>query len=156
MHQLILFGLVLIVAVLVIIFTRPARAKINILKDITTLKTHTVNMLNKVLKVDTTKLVDFHIPDVHCDGIIDRILSPDELVQLSIKDINKYNKLITCGYTRTVGLLHGFALWSSMSKTKDLKSFKYFVDCINHIEWKDPNLFVDFHTTKSKIGKCIV
>ncbi|CCV01933.1 hypothetical protein IIV30_092L [Invertebrate iridescent virus 30] len=156
MHQLILFGLVLIVAVLVIIFTRPARAKINILKDITTLKTHTVNMLNKVLKVDTTKLVDFHIPDVHCDGIIDRILSPDELVQLSIKDINKYNKLIMCGYTRTVGLLHGFALWSSMSKTKDLKSFKYFVDCINHIEWKDPNLFVDFHTTKSKIGKCIV
>jgi hypothetical protein len=113
-------------------------------------------MLNKVLKVDTTKLVDFHIPDVHCDGIIDRILSPEELVKLSQTNLPFYNKLIACGYTRTVGLLHSFALWSSMSKTKDMKSFKYFVDCINRIEWKNPKLFVDFHSTKSQIGKCIV
>jgi hypothetical protein len=132
------------------------RNKTNILKDLTTLKTHTVNMLNKVLKTDTTKLVDFHIPDVHCDGLIDRILSPDELVKLSRDNLDLYNKLISCGYTRTVGLLHGFALWSSMSKTKDMKSFQYFVDCVNKIEWKDPTLFIDFHSAKSKIGTCIV
>lgn len=146
----------IILSILLFFVFRPVRAKINILKDLTTLKTHTVNMLNKTLKVDTTKLIDFHIPDVHCDGIIDHILSPDELVKLHHDNINLYNKLIACGYTRTVGLLHGFALWSSMSKTKDMKSFKYFMDCINHIEWKDPNLFIDFHSTKSKIGKCII
>lgn len=155
MNQVILPLTLLLIVVLFYVF-KPIRAKTNILKDLITLKTHTVNMLNKVLKVDTTKLVDFHVPDVHCDGIIDRILSPDELVKLSRDNLDLYNKLIACGYTRTVGLLHGFALWSSMSKTKDLKSFKYFVDCINHIVWKDPTLFVDFHSTKSKIGKCIV
>lgn len=155
MHQLIIPLAVLLIIVLYYTF-KPVRAKVSIIQDITTLKTHTVNMLNKVLKVDTTKLIDFHIPDVHCDGIIDRILSPDELVKLSHDNSTLYNKLVACGYTRTVGLLHGFALWSSMSKTKDMKSFKYFVDCINHVEWKDPTLFVDFHSTKSKIGKCIV
>jgi hypothetical protein len=113
-------------------------------------------MLNKVLKVDTTKLIDFHIPDVHCDGIIDRILSPDELVNMSRDNLTLYNKLVACGYTRTVGLLHSFALWSSMSKTKDMKSFQYFVDCINHIEWKDSTVFIDVHSIKSKIGKCVV
>lgn len=154
MHQLII-PLVLLIVVLYYAF-KPVRAKVNILQDIITLKTHTVNMLNKVLKVDTTKLIDFHIPDVHCDGIIDRILSPEELVKLSHDNLTLYNNLVACGYTRTVGLLHGFALWSSMSKTKDMKSFQYFVDCINHVEWKDPTLFIDFHSTKSKIGKCIV
>jgi len=156
MNQGLLLSLVLIILFLVLMMFHPARAKRNILKDLMTLKTHTVNMLNKVLKVDTTKLVDFHVPDVHCDGLIDRILSPDELVALNHNNLNLYNKLVMCGYTRTVGLLHGLALWSSMSKTKDLKSFKYFVDCINHVEWKDPTLFVDFHSPKSKIGKCIV
>lgn len=155
MHQLIIFLVLLLIAVLIMVY-RPIRSKVNILKDLTTLKTHTVNMLNKALKVDTTKLIDFHIPDVHCDGIIDRIYSPDELVELSRKNLDLYNKLIACGYTRTVGLLHGFALWSSMSKTKDMKSFQYFVDCINHIEWKDPTLFINFHSANSKIGKCIV
>ena len=156
MHNFILpLTLLLLIVVLYLVF-RPMKAKANILKDLTTLKTHTVNMLNKVLKVDTTKLVNFHIPDVHCDGIIDHIMSPDELVKLSHDNPTLYNKLTTCGYTRTVGLLHGFALWSSMSKTKDMKSFQYFMDCINHVEWKDPTLFIDFHSTKSKIGKCIV
>jgi len=155
MQQLIIPLALLLIVVLYYAF-RPVRAKMSILQDLTTLKTHTVNMLNKVLKVDTTKLIDFHIPDVHCDGIIDRILSPEELVKLSHDNLDLYNKLVACGYTRTVGLLHGFALWSSMSKTKDMKSFKYFVDCINHVAWKDPTLFVDFHSTKSKIGKCIV
>ena len=155
MQQLIIPLAILLIVVLYYAF-KPVRAKVNILQDLTTLKTHTVNMLNKVLKVDTTKLVDFHIPNVHCDGIINRILSPDELVKLYHDNLTLYNKLVTCGYTRTVGLLHGFALWSSMSKTKDMKSFKYFVDCINHVQWKDPTLFVDFHSTKSKIGKCIV
>lgn len=155
MHQLIIPLAILLVIVLIYSF-KPVRAKINILKDLTTLKTHTVNMLNKTLKVDTTKLIDFHIPDVHCDGIIDRVLSPEELAKLGHDDPELYNKLVACGYTRTVGLLHGFALWSDMSKTKDLKSFKYFVDCINHVTWKDPTLFIDFHSTKSKIGKCIV
>lgn len=155
MQQLILLLALLLIVVLFYVL-RPVRAKVNILRDLTTLKTHTVNMLNKVLKVDTTKLIDFHIPDVHCDGIIDRILSPDELVKMSHDNLTLYNKLVACGYTRTVGLLHGFALWSSMSKTKDMKSFKYFVDCINHIEWKDPTLFIDFHSIKSKIGKCVV
>ena len=155
MQQLIL-PLALLLIVVLFYVLRPVRAKVNILRDLTTLKTHTVNMLNKALKVDTTKLVDFHIPDVHCDGIIDRILSPDELVKMSHDNLALYNKLIACGYTRTVGLLHGFALWSSMSKTKDMKSFQYFVDCINHVEWKDPTLFVDFHSIKSKIGKCVV
>lgn len=155
MQQLIIPLALLLIVVLYLVF-RPVRAKANILKDLTTLKTHTVNMLNKVLKVDTTKLVNFHVPDVHCDGLIDHIMSPDELVKLFHNNPTLYNKLITCGYTRTVGLLHGFALWSSMSKTKDMKSFQYFVDCINHIEWKDPTLFVDFHSTKSKIGKCII
>jgi hypothetical protein len=135
---------------------KPIKAKHSLLKDLMTLKTHTVNMLNKTLKVDTTKLVDFHVPDVHCDGILDTVLSPDELVKLSRENLDLYNKLIACGYTRTVGMLHGFALWSDLSKTKDMKSFKYFVDCINRIEWKDPTLFIDFHTPKSKIGKCIV
>lgn len=147
--------MLLLVVVLFYAF-RPVRAKINILKDLTTLKTHTVNMLNKILKLDTTKLVDFHIPDVHCDGLIDRVLSPDELVKLNRDNPDLYNKLVACGYTRTVGLLHGFALWSDMSKTKDLKSFTYFVDCINHVVWKDPTLFTDFHSPQSKIGKCIV
>jgi hypothetical protein len=132
------------------------KAKSDILKDLTTLKTSTVNMLNKLLKVDTTKLVDFHIPDVHCDGTIDRILSPDELLKLSTSDPSMYKKLVACGYTRTVGLLHSFALWSSISKSKDIKSFNYFVDCINRIQWTDPTLFQDFHSNKSKIGKCIV
>lgn len=155
MQQLILPLAILLIVVLYYTF-KPVRAKASILKDLTSLKTHTVNMLNKTLKVDTTKLIDFHIPDVHCDGLIDRILSPDELVGLAHTNVNLYNKLVACGYTRTVGLLHGFALWSSTSKTKGLKSFKYFTDCINHIEWKDPSLFVDFHSSKSKIGKCIV
>lgn len=153
MHLIIILALLLALVLLVL---RPASAKANVLRNITTLKTHTVNMLNKILKVDTTKLVDFHIQDVHCDGVIDRVLSPDELVKLSQENKSLYAKLVECGYTRTVGLLHGFALWSSMSKTKDLKSFNYFVDCVNHIEWKDPTLFVDFHSIKSKIGKCIV
>jgi hypothetical protein len=135
---------------------KPVKAKANIIKDLTTLKTHTVNMLNKVLKLDTTKFVNFHIPDVHCDGIIDHILTPDELVELSHKNLNLYNKLVQCGYTRTVGLLHAFALWSSMSKTKDLHSFKYFSDCINKISWKDPALFVNFHSPKTAIGQCII
>jgi hypothetical protein len=155
MQQLIL--LLLLLSLLVLFFAfKPVRAKSSILKDLRLLKTHTVNMLNKVLKFDTSKLVDFHIPDVHCDGIIDRILSPEELVKLNHDNLTLYNKLIACGYTRTVGLLHSFALWSSISKSKDRKSFQYFIDCINHIEWKDPTLFVDFHTSKSKVGKCIV
>jgi hypothetical protein len=37
-----------------------------------------------------------------------------------------------------------------------LKSFQYFVDCVTKIQWNDPTLFIDFHSTKSKIGKCIV
>lgn len=147
---------ILLVILLFVVFGRPLKYKVDIIKDLTTLKTHTVNMLNKVLKIDTTKLVDFHVPDVHCNGIIDRILSPEELVELSHKNLSLYNQLVTCGYTRTVGLLHGFALWSSMSKTKDLKSFQYFVECIKRVEWKDPTLFIDFHSPKSKIGKCIV
>ena len=155
MQQLTLILALLLIVVLLYAF-KPVRAKANILKDLTTLKTHTVNMLNKVLKVDTTKLIDFHVPDVHCDGIIDRILSPQELVQMSRDNLTLYNKLVACGYTRTVGLLHGFALWSSMSKTKGMKSFQYFTDCINHVKWNDPTLFVDFHSTKSKIGKCII
>jgi hypothetical protein len=154
MHHFII-PLILVLVLLFLVF-RPIRAKRNILKDLTTLKTHTVNMLNKTLKIDTTKLVDFHVPDVHCDGLIDHILSPDELAKLYHENLKLYNQLIACGYTRTVGLLHSFALWTSMSKSKDMKSFKYFMDCINHIEWKDPTLFVDFHSTKSKIGKCII
>lgn len=153
MHLIIILALLL---TLVFFVLRPVQAKYNILKDITTLKVHTVNMLNKILKVDTTKLVDFHIPNIHCDGIIGRILSPDELVKLYHDNLSLYNTLVHCGYTRTVGLLHSFALWSSMSKTKDMKSFKYFVDCVSHIEWNDPTLFVDFHSAKSKIGKCVV
>lgn len=148
--------LIIVLLIVLLYFLKPIRAKTSLLKDISILKTNTVNMLNKVLKVDMTKLVDFHVPDVHCNGIIDSILSPEELVKLSRENITLYNKLVTCGYTRTVGLLHSFALWSSMSKTKDMKSFKYFVDCINHIKWQDPSLFVDFHSTKSKIGKCII
>jgi hypothetical protein len=155
MHQLIILLSVLLIVVLLMLL-KPMKAKHSLLKDLMTLKTHTVNMLNKTLKVDTTKLVDFHVPDVHCDGILDTVLSPDELVKLSRENLDLYNKLIACGYTRTVGMLHGFALWSDLSKTKDMKSFKYFVDCINRIEWKDPTLFIDFHTPKSKIGKCIV
>jgi len=155
MHQLIILLSVLLIVVLLMLL-KPMKAKHSLLKDLMTLKTHTVNMLNKTLKVDTTKLVDFHVPDVHCDGILDTVLSPDELVKLSRENLDLYNKLIACGYTRTVGMLHGFALWSDLSKTKDMKSIKYFVDCINRIEWKDPTLFIDFHTPKSKIGKCIV
>jgi hypothetical protein len=155
MHQLIILLSVLLIVVLLMLL-KPMKAKHSLLKDLMTLKTHTVNMLNKTLKVDTTKLVDFHVPDVHCDGILDTVLSPDELVKLSRENLDLYNKLIACGYTRTVGMLHGFALWSDLSKTKDMKSFKYFVDCINRIEWKDPTLFIGFHTPKSKIGKCIV
>jgi len=155
MHRLFFLLFILLIIIFILAY-RPIKAKIDIIKDLTTLKIQTVNLLNKILKVDTTKLVDYHVPDVHCDGLIDRILSPEELVELSHNNLDLYKKLVTCGYTRTVGLLHGFALWSSMSKTKDLKSFKYFVDCINHIVWSDPTLFIDFHTTKSKIGKCIV
>ena len=153
MHSL----LILLALMLVLVFIlRPARAKFNIIKDISTLKTHTINMLNKILKVDTSKLVDFHVPEVHCEGVIDRILTPDELVKLVGENKALYNELASCGYTRTVGLLHGFALWANMSKTKDMKSFRYFVDCINRVEWKDPNLFLEFHSPKSKIAKCIV
>ena len=153
MHYLII--LLLLFLILYLGF-KPIQTKASLLNDLTTLKTHTVNLLNKILKTDTTKLVDFHIPDVHCNGLMDKILSPDELYKLSTTDLNLYKKLVLCGYTRTVGLLHGFALWSSLSKSKDLKSFQYFVDCVTKIQWNDPTLFIDFHSTKSKIGKCIV
>lgn len=153
MHYLII--LLLLFLILYLGF-KPIQTKANLLNDLTTLKTHTVNLLNKILKTDTTKLIDFHIPDVHCNGLMDKILSPDELYKLSTTDLNLYKKLVLCGYTRTVGLLHGFALWSSLSKSKDLKSFQYFVDCVTKIQWNDPILFIDFHSTKSKIGKCIV
>ena len=153
MHYLII--LLLLFLILYLGF-KPIKTKANLLNDLTTLKTHTVNLLNKILKTDTTKLIDFHIPDVHCNGLMDKILSPDELYKLSTTDLDLYNKLVLCGYTRTVGLLHGFALWSSLSKSKDLKSFQYFVDCVTKTQWNDPTLFIDFHSTKSKIGKCIV
>jgi hypothetical protein len=153
MHYLIILLLLLLILYLGF---KPIQTKANLLNDLTTLKTHTVNLLNKILKTDTTKLIDFHIPDVHCNGLMDKILSPDELYKLSTTDLNLYKKLVLCGYTRTVGLLHGFALWSSLSKSKDLKSFQYFVDCVTKIQWNDPTLFIDFHSTKSKIGKCIV
>ena len=153
MHYLII--LLLLFLILYLGF-KPIQTKASLLNDLTTLKTHTVNLLNKILKTDTTKLVDFHIPDVHCNGLMDKILSPDELYKLFTTDLNLYKKLVLCGYTRTVGLLHGFALWSSLSKSKDLKSFQYFVDCVTKIQWNDPTLFIDFHSAKSKIGKCIV
>lgn len=153
MHYLII--LLLLFLILYLGF-KPIKTKANLLNDLTTLKTHTVNLLNKILKTDTTKLIDFHIPDVHCNGLMDKILSPDELYKLSTTDLDLYKKLVLCGYTRTVGLLHGFALWSSLSKSKDLKSFQYFVDCVTKTQWNDPTLFIDFHSTKSKIGKCIV
>lgn len=153
MHYLIILLLLLLILYLEF---KPIQTKANLLNDLTTLKTYTVNLLNKILKTDTTKLIDFHIPDVHCNGLMDKILSPDELYKLSTTDLNLYKKLVLCGYTRTVGLLHGFALWSSLSKSKDLKSFQYFVDCVTKIQWNDPTLFLDFHSTKSKIGKCIV
>lgn len=153
MHYLII--LLLLFLILYLGF-KPIQTKANLLNDLTTLKTHTVNLLNKILKTDTTKLIDFHIPDVHCNGLMDKILSPDELYKLSTTDLDLYKKLVLCGYTRTVGLLHGFALWSSLSKSKDLKSFQYFVDCVTKTQWNDPTLFLDFHSTKSKIGKCIV
>lgn len=153
MHYLIILLLLLLI---IYLGFKPIQTKANLLNDLTTLKTHTVNLLNKILKTDTTKLIDFHIPDVHCNGLMDKILSPDELYKLSTTDLNLYKKLVLCGYTRTVGLLHGFALWSSLSKSKDLKSFQYFVDCVTKIQWSDPTLFIDFHSTKSKIGKCIV
>lgn len=153
MHYLII--LLLLFLILYLGF-KPIQTKASLLNDLTTLKTHTVNLLNKILKTDTTKLVDFHIPDVHCNGLMDKILSPDELYKLSTTDLNLYKKLVLCGYTRTVGLLHGFALWSSLSKSKDLKSFQYFVDCVTKIQWNDPTLFIDFHSAKSKVGKCIV
>ena len=155
MHAIVI-TLLIISLIIALMIIKPIRAKNDILKDLTTLKTSTVNMLNKILKVDTSKLVDFHVPDVHCDGVIGRILSPDELLKLSSSDPSEYKKLVACGYTRTVGLLHSFALWSSMSKSKDMKSFKYFVDCVKSIQWTDPTLFQDFHSNKSKIGKCIV
>lgn len=153
MHYLII--LLLLFLILYLGF-KPIKTKANLLNDLTTLKTHTVNLLNKILKTDTTKLIDFHIPDVHCNGLMDKILSPDELYKLSTTDLDLYKKLVLCGYTRTVGLLHGFALWSSLSKSKDLKSFQFFVDCVTKTQWNDPTLFIDFHSTKSKIGKCIV
>ena len=154
MHVLVIAVTLLIVG-LVLLRIHPEKTRSNLLKELTTMKTHTVNILNKILKVDTTKLVDFHIPNVHCDGLISKILTPDELVKLYQTDKDFYDKLVKCGYTRTVGLLHGFVLWTTNSKTKNIKSFKYFTDCVQKIEWKDPNLFIDFHTTKSKIGKCI-
>lgn len=138
------------------IFHPTQKAKFKLADDLKNLKTHTVNMLNSVLKTDMTKMVDFHLPDVHCDGMVDRIMSPDELVNTFHTDPALYNKLVACGYTRTVGLLHGFALWSSMSKSRDSKSFKYFADCVNRIDWKNPVLFVNFHSASSIIGKCVL
>lgn len=152
MHLIIL----VLLLTLVFILHLGTGGKTAILKELSLLKTQTVNMLNKILKVDTTKIVDFHIPEVHCDGLINRILSPDELFKLARENAALYAKLATCGYTRTVGLLHGFALWTEMSKTKDIKSFNYFVSCINHIEWKDPAVFSGFHSPNSKLSKCIV
>jgi hypothetical protein len=148
--------LLLIFIIILYVFLKPRKNKINIIKELTTLKTQTVNLLNKTLKIDTSKLVDFHIPDVHCEGIIDHIMSPDELFKLSSTNPNLYKKLIECNYTKTVGLLHGFVLWTNLSKTKDMKSFQYFIDCVNKIVWSDPTLFNNFHSTKSKIGICIV
>ncbi|ABF82115.1 hypothetical protein MIV085L [Invertebrate iridescent virus 3] len=137
-------------------YPTKTRTKDKLLKDLNTLKINTVNLLNQVLKTDTTKLVDFHIANVHCDGIIDRLLSPDELAQLYHKDYPLYKRLVGCGYTKTVGLLHGFALWASETKTRDVSSLKYFIDCISTLDWKEPNLFAGFHTTESKVKKCIV
>lgn len=146
----------LILIIILYVFLKPRKNKINILKELVTLKIQTVNLLNKTLKIDTSKLVDFHIPDVHCEGIIDRIMSPDELFKLSSTNPNLYKKLVECNYTKTVGLLHGFVLWTDLSKTKDMKSFQYFIDCVNKIVWSDPTLFNNFHSIKSKIGTCIV
>jgi hypothetical protein len=156
MHTIVITLIIIALIIAALMLIKPMKVKSDILKDLTILKTSTVNMLNKLLKVDMTKLVDFHVPDVHCDGVIDRILSPEELLKLSNSDPSMYKKLVSCGYARTVGLLHSFALWSSMSKSKDMKSFKYFVDCINRVQWTDPTLFKDFHSNKSKISKCIV
>lgn len=154
MHTLFIL-LTIIVIALLFIFVK-ARRRHDVVKDIITLKTQTVNLLNKILKVDTTKLVDFHVPEIHCDGLINRVLSPEELVDLYKSDPGLYAKLAMCGYTRTVGMLHVFALWSSSSKPKDLKSFKYLVDCVNNLKWADPAMFVDFHTANSMLGKCII
>jgi hypothetical protein len=153
-----MFQLLLAVAVLagLLVIISPIKRRQKLSRDLNSLKIQTVNMLNKVLKTDTSQLVDFHVPDVTCDGTMDHVMSPQELVELYHKNPSLYENLVACGYTRTVGLLHGFALWSSTSKSKDLKSFRYFVDCVNHVEWKDPNLFVDFHSPKSLIGKCVV
>lgn len=155
MHKISIVLLSLVIIILYV-FLKPHKNKKSILKDLTTLKTETVNKLNKILKVDTSKMVDFHVPDVHCEGIIDHVMSPEELFKLSGTDPTLYKSLVNCGYTRTVGLLHGFVLWTSLSKAKDLKSFKYFIDCINKIKWSDPTLFSDFHSSKSKISVCIV
>lgn len=156
MHTLLILLVITVIALLINFAIKPAKAKYDVVKDIIALKTQTVNLLNQVLKVDTTKLVDFHVPEIHCDGLINRVLSPDELLALYKSDPGLYTKLAICGYTRTVGMLHVFALWSSVSKSKDLKSFKYLVDCVNNIKWTDPALFADFHTTNSMLAKCII
>jgi hypothetical protein len=155
-YQLMLLAVALIVSLMYWIFHPINRSKNRLIDHLTTIKTQTVNMLNTVLKTDTTKLVDYHVPDVHCDGVVDHVMSPDELLKLVQTNPTLYNKLVSCGYTRTVGLLHGLALWSSTSKTKDLSSFNYFVKCINSIEWKNPALFVNFHSPASIVGKCIM
>ena len=156
MNQFIIIVLIVLVTVGLLYALVPIKHKMSVLKDLSTLKTHTVNMLNKVLRVDTTAIVDQLIPDTHCDGIIGKILSPDELYKLAKSNPTLYNKLVACGYTKTIGLLHGLVLWSNVSKTKDMKSFKHFVECAKHIQWKEPELFIGFHSPKSQINKCII
>lgn len=149
-------ALLLLFALLLVAISKAKANKYDLTEDLRRLKIHTVNALNKVLKIDTTRFLDFHIPEVHCDGLVSKILSPEELVKISVDNPPLFQKLAACGYTRVVGLVHAFVLWPSLSKSKDLASFKRFVEYAEKLDWQNPKVFVDFHSKSSVVGSKMI
>lgn len=153
MIKLLIFIIIIILGLLLL---KPLYYKKKFSKDLHDLKTHTINMLNNVLKIDMTKLVDDHTGVITCDSSNLILVTPEEIFQIYTKNPSQYNNLTSCGYTRTIGMLHGFALWTSLSKKRDISSFNHFVDCLNHINWNNPDIFKDFHSGQSELSKCII
>ena len=156
MGKYIIILLVVICFILGILVWIPRRRRSVLDKQLNDLKRATVDIVNQTLGTDVSTLVNNHIHNIHCDDYIGKIITPDEIYKLHLKDSDLYNNLQKCGYNRMVGLIHALVLWSDKSKLKDMKSFKYFIECLTTLDWNDPELFKDFHGDSSKLAQCIL
>ena len=154
--------LILVASLFVAIFistwlkNRPASKLYSFMNDFKLLKHDTINMVSKAIKANATAVIEGSIPDIHCDGLINRAMSTDEIYQLYTTDRILYNQLVACGYNKNIGLLHGLAMWSSSAKgDKNLESLAVFLECMKKKDWSDKDMFVDFHSPTSKHTRCI-